>query len=139
MTTTDNTTANTTNYTVSNGIRRSFAPDHRKTTAILGGDRKISYGDRMFARLVMHGRTIAEFMVNSVHDLSELWGMLRRQCRGVRGLARLYLRNASRGWSLERPLMLYPEHQPANNYTSAERVRAVFSGEARQLSFPWEL
>jgi hypothetical protein len=56
----------------------------------------------------MHGRTVVELTVNSVNDLSELWGELRRHCRGIRGLAKLYLRNASRGWSMERPMMLYP-------------------------------
>lgn len=140
MTATAYPTTNITNYTTCNGIRRSYAPDHRESYPILGGARKISYGDRLFARLVMHGRTIAEFMVNSVSDLTELWGMLRRKCRGIRGLAKLYLRNASRGWSLERPLMLYPDYQPgADEYARAENIKASFRGEARQLSFPWEL
>ena len=90
------------------GIRRSFDPYRRPASPASRGDRPICYGDRLFARLVMHGRTVVEFMVNSINDLSELWGELRRHCRGIRGLAKLYLRNASRGWSMERPMMLYP-------------------------------
>ncbi len=128
-------TTNNTNYTVNNGIRCSFAPGRRESSSILGSTHTISYGDRLFARLVMHGHIITEFMVNSVHDLTELWGMLRKECRGVKGLAKLYLRNASRGWSLERPLMLYPE----TRFNTDSRINAAFRGEARQLSFPWEL
>lgn len=90
------------------GIRRSFDPYRRPASPASRGDRPICYGDRLFARLVMHGRTVVELTVNSVNDLSELWGELRRHCRGIRGLAKLYLRNASRGWSMERPMMLYP-------------------------------
>ena len=89
-------------------IRRSFDPYRRPASPASKGDRPICYGDRLFARLVMHGRTVVELTVNSVNDLSELWGELRRHCRGIRGLAKLYLRNASRGWSMERPMMLYP-------------------------------
>lgn len=93
-----------------NGIRRSFNPYIRSTHAV-GGERPISYGDKLFARIVMHGRTIVELMVNSVNDLTELWGELRRQARGACGLAKLYLRNMSQGWSIERPLMLYPDRR----------------------------
>lgn len=119
-------------------IRRSFDPDRREFSHAVGSNRPICYGDRLFARLVMHGRTVVEFMVNSVNDLTELWGELRRQCRGMRGLAKLYLRNASRGWSLERPLMLYPDRHMAAGTSRSEKITAVFRGEARQLSFPWE-
>lgn len=132
-------TANSTNYTVSNGIRRSFPPARTISAPAAGADRKISYGDKMFARLVMHGRTIAEFMVSSVSNLSELWGILRRKCRGMRGLAKLYLRNASRGWSMERPMMLYPDIIPHVPASDSRRISEAFRGEARQLSFPWEL
>ena len=82
------------------GIHRSFNPNRRKSSHAVKSNMPILYGDRLFARLVMHGRTVVEFMVNSVNDLTELWGELRRQCRGMRGLAKLYLRNASRGWSM---------------------------------------
>ncbi|MDE7436988.1 MAG: hypothetical protein K2M93_00740 [Muribaculaceae bacterium] len=144
------------------GIRRSFS--FRKSTQpnpAGGADREISYGDRLFARLVMHGKTVVEFMVNSINDLSELWGELRRKCRGVSGLARLYLRNASRGWSMVRPLMIYPDGYrrksapetspqgkrnavatytvitPKNNVF--DDIARAFCGEATQLSFRWDM
>jgi hypothetical protein len=52
-------------------------------------------------------------MISRVSDFSELLGELRRQTRGCRGLARLYVRNVSRGWSMERPLMLYRDAFPS--------------------------
>lgn len=101
------------------GIRKSCYPAEDRLSVVIATDRPISYGDRLFARLVMHGRTVVEVMVNSVSDLSELWGELRRQCRGMRGLAKLYLRNASRGWSMERHLMFYPDRRFSSAISSA--------------------
>ena len=96
-------------------------------------------------------------MLNSVNDLTELWGELRRKCRGISGLAKLYLRNASRGWSIERPMMIYPQGRRTSshraetpvNVTSTVRpslttatiksdnISQAFQGKARQLSFQW--
>lgn len=140
------------------GIRRSFGFNKRASRPTGNPDHEICYGDRLFARLVMHGRTVMEFMMNSVNDLTELWGEVRRKCRGIKGLVRLYLRNASRGWSMVRPLMIYPEGQhikaskectpaPAcatftvisTNVLDADRIANAFRGEARQLSFTWDL
>ncbi|MDE6339200.1 MAG: hypothetical protein K2K97_05365 [Muribaculaceae bacterium] len=139
------------------GIRRSFNMNHREALRPVGhADKQISYGDRLFARLVMHGRTVLEFMMNSINDLTELWGELRRKCRGISGLAKLYLRNASRGWSMERPLMIYPDgyQRTANKSTPAttastvystfttpdahnDKISQAFRGKAHQLSFRW--
>lgn len=63
----------------------------------------------MFARIVMGRRTILEFANACISDITELLGELRRLTRGLRGLVRLYVRNITRGWSIERPLMLYPD------------------------------
>ena len=93
--------------TASSGIRMSCSPTFKSYPAPSGTGRSICYGDRLYARLVMGGRTVVEFMISRVSDFSELLGELRRQTRGCRGLARLYVRNVSRGWSMERPLMLY--------------------------------
>lgn len=68
---------------------------------------KIEFGDQIFARILMKGRTLVEFMINRVADMTELIGELRHLTYGVRGLATLQIRNKSKGWSLERPLMLY--------------------------------
>ncbi|MBD5197084.1 MAG: hypothetical protein HDS89_06500 [Bacteroidales bacterium] len=139
-------------------IRQSFSKSRNGVLHAVGAeDKQISFGDRLFARLVMHGRTVLEFMLNSVNDLTELWGELRRKCRGISGLAKLYLRNASRGWSIERPMMIYPEGRRTSshraetpvNVTSTVRpslttatiksdnISQAFQGKARQLSFQW--
>ncbi len=66
----------------------------------------IRIGDRIFARLTMGGRTIVEFMVNRVGDMSELFRELRRAVPGVRGLAKLYVRNQSQGWAFEKAVLM---------------------------------
>lgn len=121
------------------GIRRSFPDTEKRFVTPSGTGKHIKYGDRIFARVVMHGRTIVEFMIASVNDLTELFGELRRHARGVRGLASLYVRNVSRGWSFERPLMLYNDSF-SNSYGYS--ASAVTSGsprsEERKMLFPWE-
>lgn len=129
--------------------------------------RPVSLGDKIFARLVMHGKTVIEFMISTVNNLTELYCLLHSKCKGLRGLAKLYLRNMSRGWSEERPLMLYAEDKKeldknGSNGNNCARDRWVVRGgynarpdvtvamrdvsygryferEVRQLSFPWEL
>ncbi len=89
------------------GIRSSVDP-YADARVVGARGREICYGDKIFARLVLNGRIIVEFMMNRVSDMTEIFGELRGYCREYRGLARLYLRNMSRGWSVEKPLMLYP-------------------------------
>lgn len=72
------------------------------------------YGDRIYARLSVRGNKILEFMAESVGSMTELLGELRAQARKLRGLCKLYVRNMTRGWSFERPLMLYPERYPTS-------------------------
>ena len=156
------TAAGATNSSGVYGIRRSFESTRRVVRNPVGGSRPIAFGDKVFARVMMGGKTILEFMADRVNDLSELYGELRSKCRGMRGLVKLYIRNMSRGWSIERPLMFYsdphakrnprveaylgydtPDYpvysscQPSPRQTSAERVGYAFRGQARQLSFPF--
>lgn len=119
------TTAIFTTATKVSGIRRSFEEERRVPSIASGSNRPICFGDKIFARLILRGKTIVEFMANRVNDLTELLGELRRKCRGASGLARLYLRNMSRGWSLERPMMLYDEAR-----RSTPRIASVLSGDA---------
>lgn len=135
-------TVNPTNSYGVSGIRRSFESTRRVIKSPVGGSRPIAFGDKLFARVMMRGKTILEFMADHVNDLSELYGELRSKCRGMRGLVKLYIRNMSRGWSIERPLMFYSDRHSVSGavsevprQTSAERVGYAFRGEARQLSF----
>ena len=74
----------------------------------------MAYGDRIYARLCLNGEKMAEFMTDRVAGIAELLGELRSRTPSLRGLCRLYVRNYSRGWSSERPLMLYTS-APADN------------------------
>ena len=69
-------------------------------------EKMISVGDRIFARLTMRGKTLVEFMVNKISDMNELFQELRRVLPGVRGLAKLYVRNQSQGWAFEKAIMI---------------------------------
>lgn len=134
-------------------IANSFKRESRSFDIPGIGNRTITLGDRLFARLVMKGQTIMEFIVNTVRDLSELFCLVHSKCKGLRGLAKLYLRNMSQGWSEERPLMLYPstenkksEEKRVYNAQPSTTVRIknvytspYFTKEVRQLSFPWQL
>ena len=107
--------------------------------------RKIDYGDKIFARLMMNGRTVVEFMINRVSDMTELIGELRHMTYGAKGLAKLYIRNQTKGWSQERPLMLYsPDFGRQTSRMGLQTVASSASpfGMAvepvRRMAFPWE-
>lgn len=106
----------------------------------------IEYGDRIFARLTMGGETLAEFMTSQVSSLSEVIGELRHLTYGRRGLAKLYVRNHNKGWSRERPLMLYssmPERVSSRTASADLKLHSVsasaaFLSSRPHTTFPWE-
>jgi hypothetical protein len=76
---------------------------------------RIHYSDRIYACLVLSGKVVAEITRDRIDGYTALLTTLRSLAPGCRGLARLRIRNITRGWSLERPLMLYaptPSHTP---------------------------
>ncbi|MDE6409941.1 MAG: hypothetical protein K2K81_06825 [Muribaculaceae bacterium] len=127
-----------------------YADSRERFTTPFGSRKPIRYGDRLFARIVMRGRTVLEFVLNQVSDMTELLGELRKKVKGLRGLAQVYVRNYSRGWSMEQPLMLYASscgrNIPASN---SEFPSDLFSGGVTESStvrqpekrmlFPWEV
>ena len=91
-------------------VRTSVVPGSDRSKVPMGASRRIVYGDRIFVRMVSverGWRTIAEFTLTNVADMSDVYGELRHYTAGQRGLTRLYVRNATRGWSFEQPFMLY--------------------------------
>lgn len=97
-------------------VRCSYSTGGRRVAVPSKGDRTICRGDRIFVRIVrvQNGyRPLAEFTMTEVTDLSSIYGELRHYTRGERGLTRLYIRNVTRGWSMEQPFMLYPERRSA--------------------------
>lgn len=69
----------------------------------------LEYGDNVYARMSVNGCIVAEFRSTTLMDMAHLQREMRRLTRKVRGLASFYVRNLSRGWSMERPMMLYPD------------------------------
>lgn len=90
-----------------NTIRQSFAPTTRRFVTPTGTGHPMQYGDRIFVRLTQGHRVLLEITLTQVNDFTELIGELRHHTRSMRGLCSMYVRNVSRGWSMERPLMLY--------------------------------
>lgn len=70
---------------------------------------KFVYGDKVYTKLCLNGEKVAEYVFETIADMAELIGKLRGLTMRYKGLARLYVRNITRGWSIERPLMLYPD------------------------------
>lgn len=74
-----------------------------------GDTRDICFSDQVYASLTLGGRVIAEITRDGISNFSALLAMLRARVPSCQGLARLCVRNMTRGWRLERPLMLYAE------------------------------
>lgn len=114
-------------------VRRSFSPTQATAVTPSGTGHPMKYGDKVYARLVLGGRAVAEFTTACVNDLTELFMELRRLTRGCRGLGHLFIRNMSRGWRIERPLMLYAGDRRSSSILPSYSVKA----SARQI-MPWE-
>lgn len=100
---------------------------------------RIEYGDRIFARLTMAGRTVVEIMLDRVSDMTELIGEMRHASFGLKGLAKLYIRNHSKGWSNERPLMLYSPDFGRSAEAISTMGSACFAPVMPQRTiFPWD-
>lgn len=77
--------------------------------------KQITFGDRIYVRLSSNGSKITEFVVDCVSDMTELIGRIRSFSTKFNGLANLLIRNMTRGWIIERPLMLYSAIFPLDN------------------------
>ena len=94
--------------------------------------KKLTYGDKIYTRLILNGRNVVEFIIENISTMSELLGELRLKTREFKGLAKLYIRNMTQGWSIERPFMIYPYNMTRENrnlfssdgtYTEKVRMR----------------
>lgn len=93
-------------------VKRSFAPTSKTYVTPSGTGRPLRYGDKIFVRLTSGYsayKTLAEFTLSDVNDMSEVYGELRKHTRGQNGLAQLYVRNVTRGWSMRQPFKLYAD------------------------------
>lgn len=67
---------------------------------------RISLNDRIYVKLVLNGVTLIETVCDNIADYTSLLSILREACRRYKGLARMVVRNITRGWSVQRPLLL---------------------------------
>lgn len=67
---------------------------------------RISVNDRIYVKLVLNGVTLFETVRDNIADYTSLLALLRDASRRYRGLARMIVRNITRGWSMQRPLLL---------------------------------
>lgn len=73
----------------------------------------IRFGDELYVRLRFDDGSELSMATNRAADMSELTGEVRFAFRRRRGLVKMTVRNATRGWTACRPLMLYGESYPA--------------------------
>lgn len=111
--------------------------------------RQINIEDRIYAKLVLNGETIVEFVRDRINGLSGLVKLLRSLSYSYRGLAKMTIRNISRGWRVERPLLLSDAMYAANNgeglpvkaaaeggcvpHSEGGYARCAYSGYARRV------
>lgn len=93
-------------------VSRSFPGTCKSHASRVGRLGELQYGDRIFVRVQREGHIELEFETAQVNDYTEVLGEIRRACRHISGLVRLYVRNVSRGWSKTVPFMLYGSSVP---------------------------
>ena len=91
----------------------------------------ISREDNIFATIVINGKTIHTIASKNFSSINEVMNMATSQCERVRGLAHLYIRNQSQGWSMD---MLIRINTPA---TSATETHYMSKLEGRQYTLPF--
>lgn len=123
-----------------NSIIRSTYPGNYRASALARQEwlsrqkESICYGDKIFVR-VTSGRTVLlEETFTRVADMTELTGEIRTRLRDTEGLSKIWIRNCTRGWSTERPLMFY--RRTRNAATSPFNLQK--ERVARKMLTPWE-
>ena len=85
-----------------------YSSDYVRGLNTLGRERRdntLRKGDRIHATATSSGKMIAEMVMDGVGSISEIMSGLHGASGMKRGLVRIYIRNVSRGWSLERPCL----------------------------------
>lgn len=131
-----------TTYTAAPAVQPRQALRQRPATALrqrLSRDvRHISYTDRVYARLTLAGRVVAELTRDRIDSYTTLLTLLRSMAPACcRGLARLCVRNMTRGWTLERPLMLYAAPSAPHCPSAPAAPQGPAHSPSRPL-MPWD-
>lgn len=67
---------------------------------------KIEQGDEVYASLSIAGKVIAELKETDAEKMDDILHKLRTLALRYSGMTRVYIRNHTKGWSLQLPLML---------------------------------
>lgn len=119
------------------------SPTRARQEWLDGRKDSICYGDKIFVRVTSGHTVLLEETFTQVSDLSELTGAIRSRLLGVEGLSKVWIRNCSRGWATERPLMFYRRSRNApTSQTDSPRYASFPIGHSRQparhMLAPWE-
>ncbi|MDE6272949.1 MAG: hypothetical protein K2M31_08090 [Muribaculaceae bacterium] len=103
----------------------------------------IRKGDRIYVRIEQGRQTVLEFSVENVDDYTSLIGEIRYAGSKLKGLANVFIRNHSRGWSETRPLMFYqgmpaPRRSMLRGKVRSEGLRRNMSLSCSGMLAPWE-
>lgn len=97
-------------------------------------------GDRIFIRVIQNGRSMVEFTVYEADSYTTLMGEIREAGRNLDGLANVYIRNCSRGWSEQRPLKFYRGFPAPRHHRSRRQIGEVSqpASAGKRMLAPWE-
>ncbi len=103
----------------------------------------IRQGDRIYVRIEQGRQMVMEFTVDNVADYTSLIGEIRYAGSKLNGLANVFIRNHSRGWSEVRPLMFYqgmpaPRRSPLRNRRDEAGSRRMSVASRSGMLAPWE-
>lgn len=102
---------------------RILSSERPRMAGVRGGTgHPMRAGDRIFVRIVRNCICIDEFLTTRTANLTELLGEVRTRLRGIRGLVDLNVRNATEGWCLRRPLMLYSDTFAPRGFGNVRRT-----------------
>ncbi len=72
----------------------------------MNNNKQLEYGDEVFATISIGTKTIVTLKEENARGLDEIINKLRCAASHYRGLAHISIRNATRGWSIKRTLLL---------------------------------
>lgn len=84
--------------------------------------KSISIGDSVYVCVKQSGCKIFERVFQKVGSLTDLISGVRKLMRSYSGLVKIYIRNMTRGWSEERPLMFYGNERESRLYSRLVKI-----------------
>lgn len=120
------------------GIWTSERPVSKRVPT--GAHYPMRYGDRILVTLEGSYGESFRFVSCELSDMTEVFGEVRHRCRGMVGLGKLRVRNATEGWCMERPLRLYGPMVQTRGFGNVRvnEVRVNEPAPEPRMLQPWE-